>query len=95
MDAVLCGRIEEVQCALRTKELQRTIDGKSGVHPEGLVIKKKGKNQKFKEPERGQKDKVQFKGKSANEKKVKKCSINFCDKIGHFKKDCYDWKKKQ
>ena len=99
-DAMLYGRekaitLDEVQCVLKAKELQKTSgNASSDQAPEALVVKKfkhkkqsKGKeNQGFKPQHSNQ--------KSGDEsKETRKC--HWCQKPDYLKKNCFAWKKRQ
>jgi len=86
-DTILCGKegsttLEEVQAALRTKELTKFKDLKVDDSGEGLNVSR-GRNE-----HRGKgKGKLRSKSRSKGFDKSKyKCFL--CHKLGHFKKDC-------
>lgn len=97
-DAMLFGRentitIEEVQTALRAKELQKKKnDEKQTPTTEVLNIKKFKSNFKGKKAGSTYQKIQQAKPKENEEKEMRKC--NYCKKTGHLKKDCYFLKRR-
>lgn len=96
-DAMLFGRetsvsIEEVQSALRAKELQKQNDEKQGSSREGLNIKKFKANGKFKKNNFSSKKTPPNRPKESEVKETRKC--HHCKKAGHLKEDCFSWKRK-
>ena len=95
-DTMLYGRektitLEEVQCALRSKELRKNSSGQESSSQVLNVGKFKGKKKKF-NPNGGQK----FQNQKQKEGEGKETRIfHYCKKPGHLKKDCYSWKRKQ
>ena len=92
-DAMLYGReqiitVEEVQSAIRAKELQRRIEVKEETIGEGLLIKGK----KSLKSGRGYKGPQKNKNEVAQNRVKLKCFL--CHKEGHFKKNCLDRKKR-
>lgn len=95
-DAMLFGRetsitMEEVQHALRAKELQKQNEDQSGHQPEALNVKK-FKQWKTKKPEGKFKNPTQGKSKDPDQKETRRC--RYCKKIGHLRRDCYSLKRK-
>ena len=95
-DAMLYGRertitLEEVQSALKTKDLQKTSWGRQEPKAEALNINKfKGAKSK-KSKQHGKKQSFQ-KDQDHGEKETRSC--HYCKKPGHLKKNCFSWKKK-
>lgn len=94
-DVMLYGRettitLEEVQCALKAKELQKS-SLKQDVRSQALTVGK-FKKKKKKEGSGGQKQKTQ-KGSENGRKETRTC--HYCKKPGHLKKNCFSWKRKQ
>lgn len=98
-DAMMYGRdgtifLEEVQSALRAKELQKVNEGKHEPAREGLNIKHKfTKDRKQKRFPYDSKKLDHARNKDSEEKETRKC--HFYKKQGHLKKDCYAYKNKQ
>lgn len=91
-DVILFGMegtvtLQQVQSALRSKELQRNADTANGPTPESLSIKK------FKAKKGFKKDKEALKSGGSEQKETRAC--HWCKKPGHLKKDCFAWKGKQ
>ena len=97
-DAMLFGRnadagitYEEVQCALRSKELERSSNAPADGANQALNVKQfKGKKKKG---QNGFKNPQQSKHFDASGKETRSC--HYCKKPDHLKKDCFSWKKKQ
>lgn len=92
-DAMLYGRentitLEEVQCALRSRELRKASSVQESNNQALSINKPKGKKKKFNAPYKAQNQKKEVTGKETR-------SCHYCKKPGHLKKDCYSWKKKQ
>lgn len=99
-DAMLYGRdntitLEEVESALKSKELQRQNEGKQEASSgESLNVKQKLIKGGFqKKNTQDFKKSSKEKGKGADGKETRKC--HYCKKPGHLKKDCFAIKKKQ
>lgn len=92
-DAMLYGReasitLEEVQSALKAKEIQKESETKQSSAGESLNVKGKQFKKKFKKGGKEEKKPTQ-----SDERETRKC--HYCKKPGHLKKDCFLWKKKQ
>lgn len=97
-DAMLFGResaisLDEVQSALRAKELQKQNGGMQTSNGEGLnVTKFKMNYKKPRTPDSSDNKKPNGKPKETEQKETRKC--HYCKKMGHIKKDCYSLKRK-
>lgn len=95
-DAMLYGRkqtifIEEIQLAIRAKELQKTLDRKEGNNGDGLVAK--SRTEKL-DSKGNKKSRSKF-AKGGNGQSTKGPFNCFqCHKEGHFKRDCLERKKR-
>lgn len=77
--------LEEVQCVLRSKELQKSSTSSHEVGGQALNVgKAKGKKKFF-----GQNKKQ----KPDNQKETRSC--HYCKKSGHIKRDCFSRKRKK
>ena len=78
--------LKDVKNALKSKDLKKMTEVKDQSNAKGLVAKGKleKKNNKYKK-NNNQKDKA--------EKKKKKRNCDFCQKKGHYIKDCFEKKK--
>ena len=98
-DAMLYGRetsiiLEEVQSALKSKELQKQgSKGHSDPMVESLVVKNAKGKKGFKKKGSGSKQPYPQKADQDQEKETRSC--HYCKKPGHLKKNYFAWKKKQ
>lgn len=77
----------EVQTALRVKELQKGELKAPDNGAESLNVKKYKGKKTFKKPQESSKN------TSSGQKETRSC--HWCKKLGHLKKDCFAWKRKQ